>query len=80
MLAHANLMKFNKAKCKVLHESQGNPKHRLGRECPGEKMWGVGGQKAQHELSMCTHSPESQTCPGQHCKDKDLLEQVKRRT
>ncbi|PKU48635.1 rna-directed dna polymerase from mobile element jockey-like [Limosa lapponica baueri] len=32
--AHANLLKFNKAKCKVLHVAQGNPKHgcRLGRE------------------------------------------------
>ncbi|GAB0185566.1 hypothetical protein GRJ2_001021900 [Grus japonensis] len=32
--ARANLMKFNKAKCKVLHMGRRNPKHdyRLGRE------------------------------------------------
>jgi len=32
--ACANLMKFNKAKCKVLHMDQDNPKYkyRLGRE------------------------------------------------
>ncbi|KAM9625231.1 uncharacterized protein ACIBXB_018799 isoform 2-T2 [Morphnus guianensis] len=44
--ARANLMKFNKAKRKVLHMGHSNPKHgyRLGDEwiesSPAEKTWG----------------------------------------
>jgi len=45
--ACANLMKFNKVKCKVLHVGRGNPKHisRLGGEwigsSPEEKALGA---------------------------------------
>jgi len=45
--AHANLVKFNKAKCKVLHMGQGNPKlkYRVGRKwiesSPEKKDLGV---------------------------------------
>jgi len=45
--AHANLVKFNKAKCKVLHMGWGNPKHKYRRSrewiesSPEEKALGL---------------------------------------
>jgi len=64
--------KFNIAKCKVLHLSQGNPRyiHRLGEEflesTPAEKsLWfPVGEQKPE-----CTCSLEGQQYPEQHQKN-----------
>ena len=66
----ANLMKFNKAKRKVLYMGQGNPKYkyRLGDEWVESSL--------EEDLGfLCTHSPESQPYPGLHQKKRD--QQVK---
>ncbi|PKU47463.1 rna-directed dna polymerase from mobile element jockey-like [Limosa lapponica baueri] len=73
--AHANLMKFNKAKCKILHVGWSNPKHkyRLGREwiesSLEEKDLGmlVGGKFIMTQ-QYALGSPESQLHSGLHQK------------
>jgi len=54
--AHANLMKFNKSKCKFLHMSQGNSKHKysLGGE------W-IGSSPEEKDLGMLVDEKLSMT-------------------
>ncbi|KAK4826242.1 hypothetical protein QYF61_006594 [Mycteria americana] len=73
-VARANLKKFNKAKCKVLHVGRGNPKHkyRLVREWierrPEEKDLGVLSDEKLNMTQQCVLAAQKANCILAHIK------------
>ncbi|GAB0184532.1 hypothetical protein GRJ2_000918500 [Grus japonensis] len=88
--ARANRMKFNKAKCKVLHVGQGNPKHDYRLAQKANRVLGCIKRSVTSRLRevilplysavMRPHLEYCiQLCGPQHKKDMEVLEQVQRR-
>ncbi|RMC00557.1 hypothetical protein DUI87_23173 [Hirundo rustica rustica] len=78
---HVNLMKFSKAKCKVLHPGYKNSQCQYILEewienNPCEDLRDTSGLKFWYESVRCTCSPESQSYPGLHRKEHG--QQIKR--
>jgi len=85
--AYADFTKFNKARCKVLHMGQGNPKHKYRRPTIS---WGCikrSEASRSREVILPLYSalmrPHWESCVQlwrpQHRKDMELLEQFQRR-
>ncbi|GAB0180676.1 hypothetical protein GRJ2_000532900 [Grus japonensis] len=80
--AHAKSMKFNKAKCKVLHVGQGNSKHNYRLGCTKRSV-----TSRSREVILLLYSalvrPHLEYCiqlwGSQYKRDMELLEQVQRR-